>query len=126
MFQNLILEMAQKLDKFKTLIQNKHGTQTDYMTIHNNLMTIKEEMKKQFDEIVSSVYNYHDQVEGADTTILTKKNYQLKDNIHKENDLSSSEEELDNDNKDFMKLKNNNNFNINNNINNQTDRKSVV
>ena len=44
MFQNLILEMAQKLDNFKTLIQNKHGTQTDYMTIHNNLMTIKEEM----------------------------------------------------------------------------------
>ena len=95
MFQNLILEMNQKLDNFKTLIQNKHGTLTDYMTIHNNLMTIKEEMKKQFDEIVSSVYNYHDQIEGPDTSLLTKKNYKFKDGIQKENDVSSSEEEID-------------------------------
>ena len=29
LFQNLILEMAQKLDNFKTLIQNKHGTITN-------------------------------------------------------------------------------------------------
>ena len=95
MFQNLILEIASKLDSFKTLIQNKHGTSTDYMGIHNNLMTIKEEMKKQFDEIVSSVYNYHDQIEGADTSVLTKKNYKFKDNIHKDNEISSSEEEID-------------------------------
>ena len=95
MFQNLILEMASKLDSFKTLIQNKHGTTTNYMSLHNNLMTIKEEMKKQFDEIVSSVYNYHDQIEGADTSVLTKKNYKFNDNIHKENEISSSEEEID-------------------------------
>ena len=95
MFQNLILEMASKLDSFKTLIQNKHGTTTNYMSIHNNLMTIKEEMKKQFDEIVSSVYNYHDQIEGVDTTVLTKKNYKFNDNIHKGNEIYSSEEEVD-------------------------------
>ena len=95
MFQNLILEMAQKLDNFKTLIQNKHGNTTNYMSLHNNLMTIKEEMKKQFDEIVSSVYNYHDQIEGGDTTVLTKKNYKFNDNIHKENEMYSSEEEND-------------------------------
>ena len=77
MFQNLILEMAQKLDNFKTLIQNKHGTSTNYMTIHNNLMTIKEEMKKQFDEIVSSVYNYHDYIEGIDTSLLNKNDYKM-------------------------------------------------
>ena len=88
MFQNLILEMAQKLDNFKTLIQNKHGTLTDYMTIHNNMMTIKEEMKKQFDEIVSSVYNYHDQIEGPETALLSKNNFQ-------EGEVSSSEEEVD-------------------------------
>ena len=95
MFQNLILEMAQKLDSFKTLIQNKHGTTTNYMSIHNNLMTIKEEMKKQFDEIVSSVYNYHDQIEGSDTSVLTKKNYKFNDNIHKGTEVYSSEEEID-------------------------------
>ena len=92
MFQNLILEMASKLDGFKTMIQNKHGNTTNYMSIHNNLLTIKEEMKKQFDEIVSSVYNYHDQMEGADTSVLTKKNYKFNDNIHKENEVSSEEE----------------------------------
>ena len=95
MFQNLILEMASKLDSFKTLIQNKHGTTTNYMSLHNNLMTIKEEMKKQFDEIVSSVYNYHDQIEGVDTSVLTKKNYKFNDNIHKGNEIYSSEEEVD-------------------------------
>ena len=51
--------MVSKLDVFKTMIQNKHGNTTNYMSIHNNLLTIKEEKKKQFDEIVSSVYNYH-------------------------------------------------------------------
>ena len=60
MFQNLFMEMSQKLDNFKNLIQNNQGTSTNYMAIHNNLKTIKEEMKKQFDEIVSSVYSYHD------------------------------------------------------------------
>ena len=95
MFQNLILEITQKLDSFKTLIQNKHGTTTNYMTIHNNLLTIKEEMKKQFDEIVSSIYNYHDQVEGPDTTLITKKSFKFKSGIQKENEISSSEEEID-------------------------------
>ena len=95
MFQNLILEMASKLDSFKTLIQNKHGTTTNYMSLHNNLMTIKEEMKKQFDEIVSSVYNYRDQIEGVDTSVLKKKNYKFNDNIHKGNEIYSSEEEVD-------------------------------
>ena len=95
MFQNLILEMAQKLDNFKTLIQNKHGTSTNYMTIHNNLMTIKEEMKKQFDEIVSSVYNYHDQIEGLDTILLTKQSFIFKDGIKMEKEVSYFEEEVD-------------------------------
>ena len=95
MFQNLILEITQKLDSLKTLIQNKHGTTTNYMTIHNNLLTIKEEMKKQFDEIVSSIYNYHDQVEGPDTTFITKKSFKFKSGIQKENEISSSEEEID-------------------------------
>ena len=95
MFQNLIFEMAQKLDNLKSLIQNKHTTTTNYMSLHNNLMIIKDEMKKQFDEIVSSLYNYHDQIEGSDTSVLTKKNYKFKDNIHKGNEIYSSEEEID-------------------------------
>ena len=99
LFQNLLLEMTQKLENFKSLIQTNQGTSTNYMSVHNNLKTIKEEMKKQFDEIVFSLYNYHDQVEGSDTSVLTKQNYKFNDNIHKENDIYSSEEETDNDNK---------------------------
>ena len=99
LFQNLLLEMTQKLENFKSLIQTNQGTSTNHMSVHNNLKTIKEEMKKQFDEIVFSLYNYHDQVEGSDTSILTKQNYKFNDNIHKENDIYSSEEETDNDNK---------------------------
>jgi len=99
LFQNLLLEMTQKLENFKSLIQTNQGTSTNYMSVHNNLKTIKEEMKKQFDEIVFSLYNYHDQVEGSDTSVLTKQNYKFNDNIHKENDIYSSEEETENDNK---------------------------
>ena len=92
LFQNLLLEMTQKLLNFKDLIQNKHGTETDYMLIHNNLFTIKDEMKKQFDDIISSVYNYHDHIEGVDTTLLTKNNYQIKETIKNTNQISSSED----------------------------------
>ena len=93
LFQNLLLEMTQKLINFKDLIQNKHGTETEYMLIHNNLFTIKDEMKKQFDEIISSVYNYHDHIEGVDTTLLTKNNYKIKETIKNTNNISSEDEE---------------------------------
>ena len=69
LFQNLILEMTQKLENFKRIIESDEGTTTDFMLVHNNLKTIKEEMKNQFDEIVSSVYTYHDQMEGSDTSM---------------------------------------------------------
>ena len=93
LFQNLLLEMTQKLINFKDLIQNKHGTETEYMLIHNNLFTIKDEMKKQFDEIISSVYNYHDHIEGVDTTLLTKNNYKINETIKNKNNISSEDEE---------------------------------
>ena len=93
LFQNLILEMTQKLNSLKDLIQNKHSTETEYMLIHNNLLTIKDEMKNQFDDIISSVYNYHDHIEGVDTSLLTKNNYKIKDIFEKKNITTSSEEE---------------------------------
>ena len=117
LFQNLFIEMNQKLNNFKSLIQNNNGTSTNYMTIHNNLKIIKEEMKKQFDEIVSSVYNYHDQIEGPNTSYLLKKNHKFDDNIHKENDLSTSEEELYNDKRELK----NKEINISNTIENSNN-----
>ena len=96
-FQNLLLEMTQKLNSLKELIQNQHSTETDYMLIHNNLFTIKEEMKNQFDDIVSSVYNYHDYIEGIDTSLLNKNDYKMNPNSKKKESISSSEEEDIND-----------------------------
>ena len=110
LFQNLILEMTQKLENFKKIIESDEGTTTDFMLVHNNLKTIKEEMKNQFDEIVSSVYTYHDQMEGSDTSVLTKKNYELKDNHHNENEYSS-DEEVDNN---IINNEQNNSNNVNN------------
>ena len=109
LFQNLLLEMTQKLLNFKDLIQNKHGTETDYMLIHNNLFTIKDEMKKQFDDIISSVYNYHDHIEGVDTTLLTKKNYQINQTIKNTNQISSSEDE---ENINIIKTESSNSINL--------------
>ena len=123
-FQNLLIEMNQKLNIFKSLIQNNDGTSTNYMAIHNNLKIIKEEMKKQFDEIVSSVHNYHDQIEGPNTSYLLKKNYKFDDNTHKENDLSSSEEELDKDKKE-LKNKETNMSNTLENSNNINEKKQL-
>ena len=65
-FQNLMLEMNQKLDTLKGHIQKKSAKINDLMSAYNNLTTIKEEMKKQFDEIIAGVYNYHDMMEGGD------------------------------------------------------------
>ena len=109
LFQNLLLEMTQKLLNFKDLIQNKHGTETDYMLIHNNLFTIKDEMKKQFDDIISSVYNYHDHIEGVDTTLLTKNNYQINQTIKNTNQISSSEDE---ENINIIKTESSNSINL--------------
>ena len=103
-FQNLLLEMTQKLNSLKELIQNKHSTETDYMLIHNNLFTIKEEMKNQFDDIISSVYNYHDHIEGIDTSLLTKNNYKMNP-VSKKKDSISSTEEDDNNNFSSKSLK---------------------
>ena len=124
LFQNLILEMTQKLESFKKIIESDEGTTTDFMLVHNNLKTIKEEMKNQFDEIVSSVYTYHDQMEGSDTSILTKKNYELKDNHHNENEYSS-EEEVDNNNINNEQI-NSNEANNNANIAQENNLKKVV
>lgn len=65
-FQNLFLEMNKKLDTLKTLIHEKNikNKQEDFLTVHSNLVIIKEEMKKQFDDLIEKVYNYHEEMEG--------------------------------------------------------------
>lgn len=65
-FQNLFLEMNQKLDTFKLILNNdkKLKNNDELSTVHMNLQVIKDEMKKQFDELIETVYDYHDVMEG--------------------------------------------------------------
>ena len=51
--------------------------------------------KKKFDEIVSSLYNYHEQIEGPEANIVNTRSFDFKEGIQKENDVYSSEEEVD-------------------------------
>jgi len=78
--QYLLIEISKKLDNFKNLIQNK-GSSAEYMTVHNNLCTIKEEMKKQIDNIMVSVFDYHDLIEGKDNIDLNIKKENEEDNL---------------------------------------------
>ena len=71
--QNLIMEISQKLENLKNLIEKKSSTTAEYMTVHNNLCTIKEEMRKQYDNVVVSLYNYHDLLEGKNDNEMTLK-----------------------------------------------------
>ena len=78
--QYLLIEISKKLDNFKNLIQNK-GSSAEYMTVHNNLCTIKEEMKKQIDNIMVSVFDYHDLIEGKDNIDLNIKKENEEENL---------------------------------------------
>ena len=71
--QNLIMEISQKLENLKNLIEKKSNSTAEYMTVHNNLCTIKEEMRKQYDNVVVSLYNYHDLLEGKNDNEMTLK-----------------------------------------------------
>lgn len=60
-FQNLLFELNKKMENFKCLIENKnHKSTADYMNAHNNMRTIQEEMEKQFGDIMTCIYSYHD------------------------------------------------------------------
>ena len=95
MFQYLIIEISQKLDNFKNLIQNNKINTAEYMTIHNNLCTIKEEMKKQFDNIILSIYNYHDLLEGKNVIDINRKENE-EDNINNNKEQNNENEKLTN------------------------------
>ena len=64
-FNNLLLEMNKKLIKFDFVLKNKTKTSDDELrVVCDNLTTIKEEMKGQFDELIKQIYDYHDICEG--------------------------------------------------------------
>ena len=96
-FHNLMLEISQKLDNLKNLIEKK-ATDTEYMTVHNNLCTIKEEMKKQYDNIIVSIYNYHDLLEGKndDDMGINLRKENEEDNTNKINEIEEKPMNIEN------------------------------
>ena len=110
--QYLLIEISKKLDNFKNLIQNK-GSSAEYMTVHNNLCTIKEEMKKQIDNIMVSIFDYHDLLEGKNDIDF---------NIKKEND----EENLVENNLDSFRNSIINNNEIEENKKEKINNKNII
>ena len=85
-FQNLFLEMNQKLDKLKHLTTKSKID--ELIIVHSNLVTIKEEMKKQFDDLIEKVYDYHDLMEGKTPSSYTSDPpSSIANNEQQENDI---------------------------------------
>ena len=87
-FQNLMIEMNRKLFFFKTLIHKNcpnvnSETFSDFMSVHNNLMIIKDEMKNQFDNIIASIYHFQDNKNNNHINIINEeeKNSETENNI---------------------------------------------
>ena len=63
---NFFLELNQKIDDFKTLIDGSKlgkSIRTNFTECYNKLTFIESKMKGKFDELVKTLYDYHDFVE---------------------------------------------------------------
>ena len=74
LFKNLMIEMNQKLGDFKSIIKAKPKTKTDneVIRIYNNVYAVKNEMEKQFEQILDYINKYFDINEN-----LRKKTFKL-------------------------------------------------
>ena len=64
---NFFLELNQKIDDFKTLIDGSKlgkSIRTNFTECYNKLTFIESKMKGKFDELVKTLYDYHDLVES--------------------------------------------------------------
>ncbi|MCQ2817444.1 MAG: oxysterol-binding protein [archaeon] len=63
-FQNLFLEMSQKLDNLNAITHDQRFKNVcqDIFKIHFDINAIKDEMKRQFDDIIKSVFDYRDYI----------------------------------------------------------------
>ena len=125
LFKNLMNEMNQKIEDFKTIVKPKPKTkiESEMMRIYNNINAIKIEMEKQFQQILTCTNKYFDINENFRkktiklNSILTNKlrmannnNDKKIENMNeiKENEMSSDEESIRKSNIDKIKIENNN------------------
>ena len=72
---NFFLELNQKIDEFKTLIDTSKlgkNIKPNFSDCYNKLSLIETKMKAKFDELVKTIYDYHDFLEPIMSVELTK------------------------------------------------------
>ena len=72
---NFFLELNQKIDDFKTLIDTSKLGKTlraNFTDCYNKMTFIETKMKAKFDELVKTLYDYHDFLEPMMTEEITK------------------------------------------------------
>ena len=110
LFQNLMNEMNQKIEDFKTIVKPKPKTkaENEIMRIFNGINTVKIEMEKQFQQILTYMNKYFDINENFRKKTIklnsllansirinltnVKEGGDKKENEIKDNDLSSDDE----------------------------------
>ena len=72
---NFFLELNQKIDDLKSLIDNSKlgkNLKSNFNECHNKLTFIETKMKAKFDELVKTIYDYHDFLEPIMTNEVTR------------------------------------------------------
>ena len=72
---NFFLELNQKIDEFKNLIENSKlgkNSKSNFTDCYNKLTLIETKMKRKFDELVKTIYDYHDFLEPIMTNEFTR------------------------------------------------------
>ena len=72
---NFFLELNQKIDDLKSLIDNSKlgkNIKPNFSDCYNKLSLIETKMKAKFDELVKTIYDYHDFLEPIMTDELTR------------------------------------------------------
>ena len=72
---NFFLELNQKIDEFKNLIENSKlgkNSKSNFTDCYNKLTLIETKMKRKFDELVKTIYDYHDFLEPIMTDEFTR------------------------------------------------------
>ena len=80
---NFFLELNQKLDDFKTIIDSpKLGNifKSNFSDCYNKMIFIESKMKEKFDELVKTLYDYHDLMEPKVSGKLVQENFSKFDN----------------------------------------------
>ena len=117
LFKNLMNEINQKIDELKIHIKQKPKTKTEneILRIHNNIMTIREEMEKQFQVILTYMNNYFDITEKFKKGSLKRLNT-LASAIKKEESKEIKEIDISSDEEPNIKESNIENNKIGENI----------